>query len=92
MFWREPGAAGWGKGTRQGLSGVIAQLAATAAPPLVTAAAPRELRIDPCEKKKAASLRSRRRGALVQVVVVVGAGLSGIRGIALLPSSPGKLR
>jgi hypothetical protein len=31
--------------------GVIAQVAATAAPRLVTAAVPRELRIDPCEKK-----------------------------------------
>ncbi len=31
--------------------GLIAQVAATAAPPLVTAAVPRELRIDPCEKK-----------------------------------------
>jgi hypothetical protein len=31
--------------------GVIAQVAATAAPRLVTAAAPRELHIDPCEKK-----------------------------------------
>jgi len=31
--------------------GVIAPVAATAAPPLVTAAVPRELRIDPCEKK-----------------------------------------
>ena len=37
--------------------GVIAQAAATAAPPLVTAAAPRELRIDPCEKKKSRELR-----------------------------------
>jgi hypothetical protein len=36
---------------------VIAQAAATAAPPLVTAAAPRELRIDPCEKKKSRELR-----------------------------------
>ena len=32
--------------------GVIAQVAATAAPPMVTAAVPRELRIDPREKKK----------------------------------------
>jgi len=31
--------------------GVIAQVTATAAPRLVTAAVPRELRIDPCEKK-----------------------------------------
>ena len=31
--------------------GVIAQVAGTAVPPLVTAAVPRELRIDPCEKK-----------------------------------------
>ena len=30
---------------------VIAQVAATAAPRLVTAAVPRDLRIDPCEKK-----------------------------------------
>ena len=30
---------------------VIARVAATAAPRLVTAAVPRELRIDPCEKK-----------------------------------------
>ena len=45
------GVAGWGKGARQGSLGVIAQVAATAAPPLVTAAVPRDLRIDPCEKK-----------------------------------------
>ena len=32
-------------------SGVIAQVAATAAPRLVTAAEPRDLRVDPCEKK-----------------------------------------
>jgi hypothetical protein len=31
--------------------GVIAQEAATAAPRLLTAAVPRELRMDPCEKK-----------------------------------------
>ena len=31
--------------------GVIAQVAATAAPRLVTAAVPRELRVDPCERK-----------------------------------------
>jgi hypothetical protein len=31
--------------------GVMAQVAATAAPRLVTAAVPRDLRIDPCEKK-----------------------------------------
>jgi hypothetical protein len=30
---------------------VIAQVAATAAPPFVTVAVPRELRIDPCEKE-----------------------------------------
>ena len=30
---------------------MIAPVAATAVPPLVTAAVPRELRIDPCEKK-----------------------------------------
>jgi hypothetical protein len=41
-----------GKGARRGSLGVIAQAAATAAPPLVTAEVPPELWIDPCEKKK----------------------------------------
>lgn len=40
-----------GKGLVRDQLGVIAQVAATAAPHLVTAAVPRELRIDPCEKK-----------------------------------------
>jgi len=55
---------------------------------MVAAAVPRELRIDPREKKKAASLGPRRHGALM--VVVVDAGLIGMRGIALSSSSPGK--
>jgi len=45
---------GWGIGGKELVRdqlGVIAQVAATAVPPLVTAAVPRELRIDPCEKK-----------------------------------------
>ena len=37
--------------------GVIAQGAAAAAPRLVTAAVPRDLRIDPCEKKKSRERR-----------------------------------
>jgi hypothetical protein len=44
----------WGLGVKvlvRDRLGLIAQVAATAAPPLVTAAVPRELRIDPCEKK-----------------------------------------
>jgi len=49
MFW---GAGVEEKGARQGSLGVIAQVAATAAPPLVTAEVPPELWIDPCEKKK----------------------------------------
>lgn len=51
---RSGGNGGWGnrgKGARQGQLGVIAQVAATAAPRLVTAAVPRELRIDPCEEE-----------------------------------------
>ena len=50
MFWGD-GGLGWGKGARQGSLGVMAQVAAAAAPRLVTAAVPRDLRIDPCEKK-----------------------------------------
>lgn len=46
MFW---GAGG--KALVRDWSCVITQVAATACPPLVTAAVPRELRIDPCEKK-----------------------------------------
>ena len=49
MFW-----GAWGLGVKvlvRDRLGVIAPVAATAAPPLVTAAVPRELRIDPCEKK-----------------------------------------
>ena len=42
---------GLGKSARQGSLGVIKQFAAAAAPSLVTAAVPRDLRIDPCEKK-----------------------------------------
>ena len=47
------GAAGLGLGKGAGRDWlcVMDQVAATAAPPLVTAAVPRELRIDPCEKK-----------------------------------------
>jgi hypothetical protein len=48
-----------GESARQGSLGVIVQAAATAAALLVTAAVPRELRIDPCEKKsKRDELRS----------------------------------
>jgi len=36
---------------------VIAQVVAIAVPPMVAAAVPRELRIDPCEKKKSRELR-----------------------------------
>jgi hypothetical protein len=56
-------------------SGVIAQVAATAVPRLVTAAEPRELRVDPCEKKwKETSLGLCDRGAWI----VVSAGLLNI--------------
>ena len=56
---------------------MIAQLAATAAPRLVTAAVPRDLRIDPVRKsRKETSLDAWRQGALV--VVSVGAGLVGM--------------
>ena len=49
MFW---GLGGWGvKVLVRDRLGVIGPVAATAVPPLVTAAVPRELRIDPCEKK-----------------------------------------
>lgn len=40
-----------GKGLVTDQLGVIAQVAAAAAPRLVTAAVPRDLRVDPCEKK-----------------------------------------
>jgi hypothetical protein len=40
-----------GKGLVRDQLGVIAQMAAAAAPRLVTAAVPRDLRVDPCEKK-----------------------------------------
>ena len=52
--------------------GVIAQVAAMAAPRLITAAVPRDLRIDPCEKKskrdelrrvRQRSVEGRRRGS-----------------------------
>jgi hypothetical protein len=59
---RNGGRGNRGKGARQGSLGVIAQVAATAAPPLVTAALPRALRIDPCEKKSKRDEISRRRG------------------------------
>jgi len=51
---RSGGNGGWGIGGKvlvRDQLGVIAQVAATAAPRLVTAAVPRELRIDNCEKK-----------------------------------------
>jgi len=58
----------WGLGVKvlfRDRLGLIAQVAATAAPPLVTAAVPRELRIDPCEKKsKRRELARWREGAL----------------------------
>jgi hypothetical protein len=52
------GGKGRGKVLVRDQLGVIAQVAATAVPCLVTAAVPREPRIDPCEKKpKGAELR-----------------------------------
>jgi len=68
------GLGGWGvKAFVKDWLGVIAQVAATTATPSVTAAVPRELRIDPREKKKSRKLRppapwsvggrSRRRGS-----------------------------
>jgi hypothetical protein len=42
---------GWGNRGKVGSLGVIVQTAATAATRLVTAAVPRDLQIDPCEKK-----------------------------------------
>ena len=48
---RTGGGDGGGKVLVRDRLSVIARVAATAAPPLVTAAVPRELRIDPCEKK-----------------------------------------
>ena len=42
---------GLGKSARQGSLGVIKQFAAAGAPSLVTAAVPRDLRVDPCERK-----------------------------------------
>ena len=41
------GLGNWGKGACQDQLGVIVQVAATTAPRLVTAAVPRELRVDP---------------------------------------------
>ena len=85
VFWGD-GGLGWGNCARRGSLGVMAQVAATAAPALVTAAVPRDLRIDPCERKsKETNLGARDKGALV----VVGAGLVGI---AVLPSTPGTPR
>ena len=66
------GRGNWGKVLVRDQLGVIAQVAATAAPRLVTAAVPRELRVDPCEKKSKRdepgrvgqrSVDSRRRGS-----------------------------
>ena len=52
MFWEERGSGEFGgKRLVRDQLGVITQVAATAAPRLVTAAVPRELRVDPCEKK-----------------------------------------
>ena len=52
MFWGERGLGESGeRGSFRDQLGVIAQVAATVAPPLVTAAVRREPRIDPCEKK-----------------------------------------
>jgi hypothetical protein len=71
VFWGE-GLGESGESARQGSLGVIVQAAATAATLLVTAAVPRELRIDPCEKKSKRdelrrvgqrSVDSRRRGS-----------------------------
>jgi hypothetical protein len=84
VFWEERGVGG--KVLVRDQSGVIAQVAATAVPRLVTAAEPRELRVDPCEKKwKETSLGLCDRGAWI----VVSAGLLNI---AVLPSTPGTAR
>ena len=66
--------------------GVIAQVAATAVPALVTAAVPRELRVDPCEKK---SKRDELRRGDKEALMVVSAGLVGI---AVPPFTPGTPR
>jgi len=46
-----------GKGARQGSARPDGTGAATVGPALVTAAVPRDLRIDPCEKKKSRERR-----------------------------------
>ena len=52
VFWGARGLGEFGgKVLVRDRLGVVAQAAASAAPPLVTAAAPRDLRIDPCERK-----------------------------------------
>lgn len=65
----------WGlrlrEGARHGSLGVIASVAAPAAPQLVTAAVPHDLRIDPCEKKsKRNELRRVEQGTLVAACLV----------------------
>ena len=50
--------------------GLMAQTAATVAPVLVTAAAPRDLRVDPCEGKSKRDEFSRMRQRSVAVVVL----------------------
>ncbi len=64
MFWEERGLGESGERVSSGNQlGVIGQMGATAVPSVVTAAEPRELRIDPCEKKsKGATLGIRRAG------------------------------
>lgn len=85
---RSGGNGGWGnqgKGTRQGSARRDCAVAATAAPRLVTAAVPRDLRVDPCEKKsKETSLVVGEKGALI----VVGAGLVGISVPSSTPGTP----
>ena len=78
MFWGEGVGIG-GKVLVRDQLGVIAQVAATAAPRLVTAAVPRDLRIDPCEKKsKRDELGAWDKGALM----VVGAGIVSMMSVA----------
>ena len=85
MFWEERGLGEFGgKELVRNQLGIICAGAATVAPCLVTAAVPRDLRVDPCERKsKETSLALCDKGALL--VVVVDAGLVNM---AVLPSTP----
>jgi hypothetical protein len=65
--------------------GVIAQVAAAAAPVLVTAAVPRDLRVDPCERK---SKRDEPGRVEERSVIVAGAGLVGIAISLFTPGTP----